>query len=438
MMSQSHESNGQTSSIKQLEIEDEVHEQRTLMQNIRDNKDGIFVVFAGFLCNFMVFGIGFSYGVFQEFYGSRDGPLHKYSDSEVAIVGTFGTGLTYMCGIFNKTWMYYFKPRTIMLAGAVLMSLALILAGFSTKLYQFILTQGLVYGVGSSLLYLPPVVCAPVFFNKHRAIAMGILFSGTGFGGLSFAPFTRYLIAHIGYKWALRTLGLVNLVVAGTASFMVVQPPNQNFKIHARLFNLHQLGSWKVMFQLVGSLLQAAGYLIPLIFMSSYAQTLGFSRGEGALFIGINNAINAIFKVVLGFGGDTIGRLNMIIICSVLSAVTIFALWMVESRGTFISFVVFYGAFSGAIISLLPTCLVELFGVANYQAMSGLMYFSRGIGNVLGSPLAGLMISGGGQKASDFKNPMIYNGVLLVASTICMCALWVIAFLEKDKRSWKL
>ncbi|KAK6464900.1 major facilitator superfamily domain-containing protein [Scheffersomyces coipomensis] len=410
----------------------------TLIQNIIANKDGIYVVVSGFLCNFMVFGVGFSYGVFQEFYKSQDGPLSHCSDFQVAMVGTFGTALTYTCGIFNKTLLTYLKPRTLMLIGSILMSAGLILAGFCTELYQFILTQGLIYGVGSSFVYLPPVVCAPMFFNKHRAIAMGLLFSGTGFGGLAIAPLTRYLVSEIGFRWCLRTLGLINLALTILASTLVREPPVGTFKSNNKLFNINQLGSWKVCLQLAGSLLQAAGYLIPLIYMSSYAQTLGFTRGQGALFIGLNNAINAVFKVIFGFGGDEIGRLNMIIICNLLSAVTVFGLWYVESKSAYIGFIVLYGVFSGAIISLLPTCLLELFGAANYQSLSSIMYFCRGVGNFLGSPLAGLMIVNSGVKASDYKLPIIYNGVLLVASTACLAGVWGIAYTEKRQKTWKI
>ncbi|KAK6202567.1 major facilitator superfamily domain-containing protein [Scheffersomyces amazonensis] len=426
------------SESKQPEIATTPVDALTVIQNLRANKDGILVVLSGFLCNFMVFGIGFSFGVFQEYYKSQDGPLYKSTDFQVAMVGTFGTALTYTCGIFNKTLLYHFKPRNVMLAGSILMSTGLILAGFCSKLYQFILTQGLIYGIGSSCVYLPPVVCAPMFFNKHRAIAMGILFSGTGLGGLALAPFTRYLIAQIGFRWCLRTLGFINLTLTVLASLLVKEPKVETFRTNNKLFNIHQLGSWKVWLQLGGSLLQAAGYLIPLIYMSSYAQTLGFTRGQGALFIGINNGVNAIFKVVFGFGGDQIGRLNMIIICNLLSAVTVFGLWFVESRSAFVSFVILYGVFSGAIISLLPTCLLELFGPANYQSMSSIMYFCRGIGNFLGSPLAGLMIVNAGITASDYRNPIIYNGVLLIASTMCLVGLWIIAYYEKIHKTWKL
>ncbi|ODV78887.1 MFS general substrate transporter [Suhomyces tanzawaensis NRRL Y-17324] len=373
----------------------------------------------------MVFGIGFSYGVFQDYYTSLEGPLHARSNSQVALVGTIGNALTYTFGIFNKSLMSHFRPRTIMVAGAVLMSLGLALAGSCTHLYQFILTQGVLFGVGASLVYLPPVVCAPIYFNRHRAIAMGVLFSGTGFGGLALASLTRHLLSLLGWRWCLRTLGFANFAVTLGASFLVKPAPDMALVQNNRLFNLHQMGSYRVWLQLLGSLLQSAGYVIPLIYMSKYAQTLGYSHSQGALFIGLNNGINAVFKVVLGFGGDRIGRLNMIVICSVVSAGSIFGLWIVQLRGTFVAFVVMYGVFSGAIISLLPTCLVDIFGVANYQSMTSLMYFVRGIGTMVGSPIAGLLVKGVGDEASDYTRLIIYNGVLLGSSTVCLGGLWM-------------
>lgn len=395
---------------------------------------GILVVTAGFICNFMVFGIGFSYGVFQEFYTSSSGPLRHYSASEVSIVGTLGLALTYLCGIFNKTLLFYFSPRQVMLFGSVLMSAGLIAAGSSSKIYQFVITQGLMFGVGLSLVYLPPVVIVPTLFSRNRAIATGIVFAGTGCGGFVFAFLTRWLISQVGWRWCLRILGFVNLAATSLASLLVAKPTTR-YNTDNKVLNLSQIKSWRVWLQLAGSLLQAAGYLTPLIFMSKYGRALGYSENQGALFIAVNNAINAVFKVVLGFGADRIGRLNMILICSVVSSITVFALWMVGTRGTFIAFVVLYGIFSGAIISLLPTCLMDLFGVANYQALTGLMYFSRGIGNMLGSPIAALLITGNGSNAGDFRNAIIYNGVMLAASTLCLAALRVIFRLDL---SWKL
>ena len=268
---------------------------------------GYWVVIAGFMCNFIVFGISFTYGVFQEYYLSAEGPLHDASISAVTLIGTLSTGLTYLLGILNPTLNAYFRVRSIMMAGALIMSTGLICAGWCSQVWQFALTQGILFGAGSSLVYIPPVTCAPAYFGVNRGTAMGILFSGTGVGGLAMAPFSRYLISAVSWQWAVRILGCVSLACSLAATAMVT--PHPSFvQAHGRhgieLVNLSVAKTAKFVLQTSGSMLQSAGYLIPLFYMSAYAQTLGFTASQGALFIGINNAVNAIFKVVLGHYAD--------------------------------------------------------------------------------------------------------------------------------------
>lgn len=383
---------------------------------------GIATVIAGFLCNFIVFGISFSYGVFQDYYTDPiNGPLKHYSNSKVALIGSSGTALTYIFGILNGKMLAYFKaPWKVMTIGCVCMSAGLILASFCNEIYQFVLTQGILYGIGSSFLYMPPVVCAPLFFKKYKAFMMGFLFAGTGVGAFAMSLITRKLLSVVGWRWSLRILGFMNIFFGLVAAALVKVPPGLNFSKNNRIINFSNLKSTKVISQLGASLFQSAGYIIPLIYMSKYANTLKYSNTQGAWFIGINNLVNAVFKVIIGFAADKTGRLNMIIICNFLSSLSIFTLWMIGSRDVFVSFVVLYGVFSGAIISLLPTCLIDLFGASQYQALTGLMYFCRGIGSMLGTPIAGLLIKNNGFITKDYQNAIIYNGVLLSVSTILL------------------
>ncbi|CCG24701.1 hypothetical protein CORT_0G00100 [Candida orthopsilosis Co 90-125] len=408
-----------------------------LFHVVSSNKLGISAIISGFLCNFMVFGIAFSYGVFQEFYGSPSGPLSSYSDAKIALIGTVSTSLTYICGIFNKTLMYYLGPWKVMLLGCVLMSLGIIVTGFCSNYYQFILCS-VVQGIGGGILYLPPVVCGPVYFDRHRSLASGVLFSGTGIGAFALANFTRYLIKKVGWQWGVRILGFMNLGVTGLASFMVFEPRLPNFRSTNSILNFSQLKSLKVILQLFGSLLQSAGYLMPLIFMSKYAVSLGYSSSQGAFFIGLSNLINAASKVVTGIIADVVGRMNTLMICSIVSAALIFSLWLPAAKDTFISLVVLYGIFSGAIISLLPPCLIEIFGIGSYTQISGIMYCARGVGVIIGSPIGALLISGNGLHPKDYTNTAVYDGILLSASAICLGYLWVLAFKDKKPKNWKL
>ncbi|KAI5966592.1 hypothetical protein CANMA_003269 [Candida margitis] len=413
------------------------HPPTRLFHAVSANKFGISAVVAGFLCNFMVFGIGFSYGVLQEFYGTPTGPLAEYSDAKISIIGTVSTALTYICGIFNKALMLHLSPRNVMLIGCVLMSIGIIVTGFCSSYYQFILCS-IVQGIGGGIVYLPPVVCGPVYFDRHRSLASGVLFSGTGVGAFAMANLTKYLIKQVGWRWGLRILGFMNLGVTGAASFMVVEPKLPNFRSGNAILNFSQLKSLKVVLQLMGSLLQSAGYLMPLIFMSKYAVSLGYSSSQGALFIGISNLINAASKVFTGMIADVIGRMNTLMICSILSAAVIFGLWLPAVKDTFISLIVLYGVFSGAIISLLPPCLIELFGISSYSQLSGMMYCARGIGVMIGSPIGAVLISGTGLKPEDYANAAIYDGVLLSASAICLGYLWLLAFSDKKPKNWRL
>lgn len=394
------------------------------------------IVIAGFIANFIIFGFAFTYGVFQDFYLSESGPLFGKSVSSVSVIGSVATGLTYLLTISNNILHHFFSIRQTMIFGSFMIALGLVCASFAHEIWQFALTQGVLFGIGSSMTYLPPVVHAPTYFDAHRGVAMGILFSGTGVGGLALAPLTRYLITKVGWQWALRICGILSFVCLVPTSFLVYSHPNYSGsspKINS--LNLKLASSKKFIFHMAGALLQSAGYLIPGYYMSSFGRTLGFSSKEGAIFIGVNNAVNALSKVIVGYFSDNFGRLNMLLLCCLLSAVTVLALWLISTPGTFISFVIIYGVVSGPIVSLLPTCMVELFGVQNYQSTTWFLYFCRGLGTFLGSPIAGLFIQNGAFSARDYRDAILYNGSLFLANFLCFTYLRVIVASDNQ---WKM
>lgn len=398
-----------------MEIEDP--EVESSIEKIR--RQGIQILIAGFFTNFIVFGVGFTYGVFQEFYLSPEGPLSHESAATVALIGTLATSITYMGAVFLSTIRQYVPTNISMCVGGILLSMGLICASWCTKVWQFALTQGIMFGLGSSATYIPPIVFAPQYFNKHRGIAMGIVFAGTGFGSLVFAFLTRYLIVHLGWQWAVRILGFISMAVTMVCSQFVHPHPNFLSNTGSILVSSSVLKSRKFNLQMFGALLQAMAYLVPLVYMASYGTTLGFSSNQGATFIAINNVVNAISKVVLGHFADNIGKINMLTLCCGMSMITVYALWLIPNRSTFISFVVLYGVTSGPIISLIPACLSETFGVQTYYSVSGMLYLFRGIGNLLGSPIAGLLIKGNPGNTSSYFNVIQYTGAALAASTIC-------------------
>lgn len=413
------------SSILNIEIEEPAPD--PVLTYERTRTQGIKVLVAGFFTNFIVFGVGFTYGVFQEFYLSNEGPLNHAKPATVALIGTLATSITYMGAVFQTTIRKYAATNISMAVGGLILSMGLICASWCTQIWQFALTQGIMFGVGASATYIPPIVFAPQYFDKHRGIAMGLVFAGTGFGSLVFAFLTRYLINHVGWQWALRTLGLILLAVTGVCSQFVEPHPNYHQHSGSLLISSSVLRSRKFGLQMLCGLLQSMAYLIPVIYMASYGTTLGFSSNEGATFIAINNVVNAMSKVLFGHFADSIGKINMLSICCCLSMITVYALWLIPNRSTFISFVVLYGVASGPIISLIPACLSEMFGIQVYYSVTGMLYLCRGIGNLLGSPIAGLLVKENTSVPSSYFNVIQYTGAALAASTISSATLALIS-----------
>ena len=58
-------------------------------------------------------------------------------------------------------------------------------------------------------------------------------------------------------------------------------------------------------------------------------------------------------------------------------------------KGLFITFTCAYGITASAYVSLFPTALAEQLGVQNISSINGLLYMIRGIGTMVGTPVAG-------------------------------------------------
>ncbi|KAG0341082.1 hypothetical protein BG004_006158 [Podila humilis] len=214
----------------------------------------------------------FIFGVFQQEY------LHIYLPAgatapSVALIGTIGTSTTYLVGFLSGAFSDRWGYRVTSCAGTVIMTLALVLASFSSQLWHLYLSQGLLFGIGSSLVYFSSVAAPSHWFNKRRGLAMGIAASGSGIGGFYLAPLAQYLIDHVGISWTLRILALYGLVVCGGASLLLFERPSMTTttnktSLKAVSFHIPQFSKEIVFIFLVAfQFFMSMGYLTPIYFM---------------------------------------------------------------------------------------------------------------------------------------------------------------------------
>ncbi|KAF5334178.1 hypothetical protein D9758_014827 [Tetrapyrgos nigripes] len=420
----------------------------------------------------------------QEFYTSSRSNITdaQGQDALVSLVGSIGTGLTWSGGIFvspllhkTKGWSWSPSASTssvlglgrfgcwkfdngtlITLVGALVMSLGLVLASFATKLWHLYLTQALLYGFGSSMYYYPLITFAPMYFDRHRGFAMGTILAGSGVGGLVMALVLQHLLDKYGIGWSLRILGIWNLAVGvGVAS--VVRGKDSGGGGNGRsstLPNKSLMRRGTFWYQSLGAFLQAGGNVVPIVYMSSYAvSVLSLSQSTSSLFVSINSGVNSISRIFMGILADYIGRQNTLVGGCILSSLSVFALWYNAPESRFIAFVVMYGIYAGGYNALLPTTIMEVYGVENYASVNSVIYFIRGLGSMFGPPVAGVILGThkrgveagaevrvGMERGIEglkkrYNEVVVYDGTLLLAAA--MCVVYVRWLDARDKGRWR-
>ncbi|CAG9765290.1 unnamed protein product [Ceutorhynchus assimilis] len=169
-----------------------------------DGGYGWVVVFASFMCNMIVDGIAYTFGVFlrpmTEYYGETKG--------KTAWVGSLLSGMYLSAGPLVSALTNKFGCRAVCIAGSLISTVAFVLSIFCTSVNSLMLIYGFFGGLGFGLIYLPAVVCVGYYFETKRSLATGIAVCGSGVGTFAFAPLADILLQEYGWRGA-------NLILAG-------------------------------------------------------------------------------------------------------------------------------------------------------------------------------------------------------------------------------
>ncbi|KAJ2733902.1 hypothetical protein IW152_002767 [Coemansia sp. BCRC 34962] len=262
-----------------------------------DTKYGWLVVLGCFFALMLSIGTTTTYGVYLQEY-----KLVEFPDAPSSLLSWIGTlQFSAMClfGIGVGVLCEHFDTRLLSALGALISGLALVIASFCNSPWKLLLTQGLLYGFGGSLLYITGLTLPPQWFSKYRALATGIAIAGSGIGGLWLSAATRAMTSNLSRQWSLRITGLVIIGVCGaTCSLMKMRfKPEKRQKI----VDLSVLCDKRFVLLFLGALFGSAGYFIPYYFMPSYAVVvLGKNPDWGANVSSIMNGASIAGRIAMG------------------------------------------------------------------------------------------------------------------------------------------
>lgn len=374
---------------------------------------GWYIVAAGFVSLWIHAGVGFySFPIFltefNEYFGWGRGATNT------------GMSIMFVTGAFASPVVGRLVPqygaKKIVVAGALIMSVAFMLFSRMETLWQFyIVCLGFAIGV-SCTGPVPTSFAVSDWFQKKRGRAMGTMMVGVGVGGLIIAPLTQRLINVFQWRNTFLLYAAVTslLLIPIAGAIFRRRPAEQGIPPDGELPQSPATGNDASMaessfdgfagwpfreavrmptFWIIACtfLLATFGQTGLLLNQTAYFQDIGISPEKAAGSLGSCAMLGILGKLFFGAMSDRYPVRYSMALCFGLQAVgTLLLLWTREF-GSPVWFVLVWGFSMGGVIALEPLIVGECFGMRSFGVILGMIYVCTTFGASAGPPFAGFI-----------------------------------------------
>lgn len=389
---------------------------------VPDGGYGWVVLMAFFCFNFCSWGANAGYAIYLNHYLEYNtfpgGTKLDYS----AIGGiAFGAGLFFSPLI---TWFSHkFTLHLTIAIGIVCQGAALMLAAFSTKLWQLYLTQGLLISFGLAFIFIPSMTLLPQWFRRKRSVASGIGTAGSGLGGIVFNLGMQRITEVKNVKWALitqfiicTTLSTVALVVTRTRRDVIFK--DTDFKIRIidkQVFS--KFGTWLLYGWVSFTML---GYVILLYSLSAFTTSLGYSAKQGSYVSCMVSVGNLFGRPVVGHLADRYGPITVGVMVHLIVAIFAWAMWIpCKNLATAIIFALVEGSLMGTIWPTVGSIGARVVGLKKLDVTLGASWFLLAIFSIP-APVIGFKLRTDQDNGKAYVNTAIFAGFGYFGAALCL------------------
>ncbi|CAK5274464.1 unnamed protein product [Mycena citricolor] len=378
---------------------------------------GYLTVFGAFVALFCTFGQMNTFGTFQAWYSQHQ--LSALEPSTIAWIGSLQLWIFFFSGGPIGQVFDVYGPRWIMLAGTVIYVLGIMLTSISTQYYQYLLAQGILFGLGVGLMFYPSLSSVSTYFCKYRATALGVVASGSSLGGVMYPVMLQRLFERVGFAWGVRISGLISgaLCCVALATVTRYAPPKQR---GAACRVKDTLRDGRFMLLAAGSSLVALGLFVPFFFIVDYAHDLHVPENMTFPVLAVMNAGGVIGRIAPAYLSDTFGRFNLLIPAAFLSgALSVFFWLFARSLVSLMLFAAAYGFTSGAFISVITPCVAQISDIRQIGSRIGLLYTIISFPSLAGGPAAGALLQAG---KGSYTGTILFSGIAVMLGSFVILA----------------
>lgn len=313
-----------------------------------------------------------------------------------------------LIGFFVDRW----GPRKMVFAGGIFICLGFLVLSRVTSLAMFYSAFALI-AIGMSLSSGTVLMTAIAnWFQRKAGLAMGIVASGFGLGGLMI-PVVTVLVDKLEWRTAMVVVGFGMLVIVLPLSFVMRHKPEQyGYQLDGETIVMDASGVaeqalgadtgltarqavknrafWHLA---VASLCHSFVLGAVVTHMMPYLSSLGIVRTTGSFVASVLPVASIVGRLNGGWLGDRYGRKQVFTASFVLMTVGVllFGFVSLERMWILVPFIITLSLGWGGSVTTRMTLLREYFGRGSFGTILGFTSGVMMVGHITGAPLAGLV-----------------------------------------------
>ncbi|KAM0236608.1 hypothetical protein ACHAP5_009294 [Fusarium lateritium] len=379
---------------------------------------------AAAIINMHSWGFSSAYAVFLAHYLSTD-TFPGTSALDYAFIGGLSLTCLFLVSPVATICVGRFGIRPTMLAGMLVESSSLVCASFASQSWHLLLTQGVLFGFGLGLLFIPTAAVIPQWFTTRRSLATGFALSGAAFGGTVYSLAAGAMIRSLGAQWALRVLGILAFTV-NTSMILLIR--DRNKAAAGAIRNPFQVKYFRIggfwLLVAFGSFTML-GYFILVFSLASFANHLGLNSSQASVVSAIFNLGQTAGRPLVGYLSDRFGRINMAAIMTLLAGILPLAMWVcTQTYATLVSFAMVEGIIGGVFWAAIAPLMIEVVGIDNIASALTPMWLSLAIPCTFSEAIALAIV----ENTGSYLGTQLFTGLMYIAAAICLFLL----------RGWKI
>jgi OFA family oxalate/formate antiporter-like MFS transporter len=320
-------------------------------------------------------------------------------------------------------------PFKISVIGAVANALGFFMCAYTTTQGWMFFWLGVVAATGQGFGYSTPIPVMAKWFPDRRGLAVGLAVAGYGGGSAIFGPLGgNWLIPTYGWRTTFTVFGIIFLVMGLAAAFVLKNPPAgykpagwtpaPASRVAATAYDFtpsEVLKTSTFYYMWIAYALGTAAGLMVISQLVPFAKSQGIPGTAVATMGIVVGAIgSASGRILSGWMSDGLGRLNVLRLMILLSAVSMPLLYAAGNNVALLYvlvFVIYWGY--GTQLSVNASTASDFWGTKNAGVNYGLLFTAWGVAGIIGPRI-------GGQMFVAYKN---YQVAFWTGGILCAIAL---------------